>query len=200
MQNERRYFKLVSLLLQYPDEAYFKALPELKSIVDAMPDGRRKTALEAFLADQEGQSALEVQTQYTALFDMRPSTTLNITYHLWGDGEKRARLLSRLQQAYTRAGFEKTSPELPDFLPMMLEFMAAVPRVEWSEAIQKSLEALEPLIDRLKPVAAPYSGLLEPLLISGLKTQPGAAADVTQVHDHRRRIDKIGDAAPAIEL
>jgi nitrate reductase delta subunit len=178
MQDERRYFKLVSLLLQYPDEAWFGALPELKSVVDAMPEGRRKTAIEAFIADLEGHSALEVQTQYTALFDMSPSTTLNVTYHLWGDGEKRARLLSRLQQTYTRAGFERTSSELPDFLPMMLEFMAAVPRVEWSEPIQKSLETLDTLIDRLKPVAAPYSGLLEPLRsISGAKTQPRTAAD-----------------------
>jgi len=163
MQDESKYFKVISLLLQYPDDAYFGSLPELKSVVDEMHHCQCKAAIEAFIADLEAYSVFQLQEQYTALFDMSPSTTLNMTYHLWGDGEKRARLLTRLQQEYACAGLEKNSPELPDFLPLILEFLAAVPKAKRFDTIQKSLAGIDTLVERLKPIAAPYAGLLEPL-------------------------------------
>ena len=95
---------------------------------------------------------------------MSPSTTLNVTYYLWGDGEKRARLLTRLQQVYAWAGLEKKSLELPDFLPLILEFLASAPEATQSGAIKTSLRGVESLVEHLKPIASHYSGLLEPLI------------------------------------
>jgi len=164
MNETVKYLKVVSLLLQYPDEAYFKALPEIKSVVRRMHRGPCKASIEAFITNIEADDPIRAQEQYTALFDMSPSTTLNVTYHLWGDGEKRAHLLTRLQQEYKRAGLEKFSSELPDYLPLILEFMAPVPQTMWSEVIVKSLEGIETLTARLKPNAAHYSGLIEPLV------------------------------------
>jgi len=163
MQDKSIYFKVVSLLLQYPDEAYIGALPELKSVVDEIHRGQCRAAIEAFIADVEIRSVLQLQERYTAIFDMSPSTTLNITYHLWGDGEKRARLLTRLQQMYAFAGFERTTAELPDFLPLMLEFMAAVPEARMSETIAQCVKGLETVVDRLREIAPPYAALLSPL-------------------------------------
>jgi nitrate reductase delta subunit len=129
-----------------------------------MPRGPRRASIEKFITRLEGEDAIHVQEQYTALFDMSPSTTLNVTYHLWGDGEKRARLLTRLQQEYAGAGLEKKSLELPDFLPLILEFLASVPESKRSEVIKTSFEGVKTLVERLKPIASHYSGLLEPLL------------------------------------
>ena len=128
-----------------------------------MRRSRHKAAIEEFIANLEVGDPILAQERYTALFDMSPSTTLNVTYHLWGDGEKRARLLTRLQQEYARAGLEKKSSELPDFLPLILEFMASAPGATRSAAIKKSLAGIETLVKRLKPLAANYSGLLESL-------------------------------------
>jgi nitrate reductase delta subunit len=164
MNETDKYFKVVSLLMQYPDEAYFRTLPEIKSLVGGMPNGPRRASIEKFIARIEGKEATHLQEQYTALFDMNPSTTLNVTYHLWGDGEKRARLLTSLQQEYAHAGLEKESVELPDFLPLILEFLASVPKAAQSRAIKTSLKGVESLVERLKPIAFHYSGLLEPLL------------------------------------
>ena len=158
------YLKVISLLLQYPDEAYFKALPEIKSVVRRMRPFPLKESIETFIAHLEADDPIHAQEQYTALFDMSPPTTLNVTYHLWGDGEKRARLLTLLQQEYTKAGLEKSSSELPDYLPLILEFTAAVPQTMGSEVIEKSLAGIESLVARLKPIAAHYSGPIEPLV------------------------------------
>ena len=164
MNETDKYIKVVSLLMQYPNEGYFRMLPEIKTLVGRMHLGPRRASVEKFIAHIEGEDAIHVQEQYTALFDMSPSTTLNVTYHLWGDGEKRARLLTRLQQEYADAGLDKKSLELPDFLPLILEFMASVPEAKQSRAIKASLESIETLVERLKPIASHYSGLLEPLM------------------------------------
>jgi nitrate reductase delta subunit len=164
MTKTDKYLKVVSLLMQYPDEAYFRTLPEIKSFVGKMHRGPRRASIEKFIAHLERVDAIHAQEQYTALFDMSPSTTLNVTYHLWGDGEKRARLLTRLQQVYAGAGLEKKSLELPDFLPLILEFLASVPRAKHFGAIKTSLKGIKTLVERLKPIASHYSGLLEPLL------------------------------------
>ena len=163
MQDEGKYFKVLSWLLQYPDDTYLGAVPEIKSVVEAMRPGPCKAAIKAFMAYLEAGTGLQLQERYTALFDMSPSTTMNMTYHLWGDGEKRARLLTGLQQEYARAGLEKSTTELPDHLPLILEFMAVVPQARQFETIKKSLAGIDKLVDHLQPVAASYAALLAPL-------------------------------------
>ena len=117
MAHSDPYLKMVSLLMQYPDEAYFRDLSEIKTLVGTMPTGARQAAIDTFITNLEAGDALQAQAQYTALFDLSPETTLNVTYHLWGDGEKRARLLTRLQETYLREGWERISSELPEILP-----------------------------------------------------------------------------------
>jgi len=164
MNETDKYLKVVSLLMQYPDEEFFRMLPEIKSFAGSMLRGPHRASIEKFITRLEGEEAISLQEQYTALFDMSPSTTLNVTYHLWGDGEKRARLLTKLQQVYAVAGLEKKSRELPDFLPLILEFLASVPRATQSGAIRTSLRGVKRLVEHLKPIASHYSGILEPLL------------------------------------
>jgi nitrate reductase delta subunit len=180
MNEKHKYIRVVSLLMQYPDEAYFSSLPEIKSLVGKMPRGKRRASIEKFITRLESEDEIHLQEQYTALFDMSPSTTLNVTYHLWGDGDKRARLLTRLQQLYAKAGLEKKSLELPDFLPLILEFMAIVPNATQSGAIQESLEGIETLVERLKPIDCHYAGLLIPLMELVMETaEDKAVASVT---------------------
>ena len=163
MKDASPYFKIVSLLMQYPDKEYLRMLPELEATVKQLTPGRRRAAIEAFLADTRSRSALDLQERYTAAFDLNPATTLNMTYHLWGDGEKRAGLLTHLQQAYASAGYEKITAELPDFLPLVLEFMAAIPEARRHGAVRQCLAKLATVVDRLREIAPPYAELLHPL-------------------------------------
>ena len=71
--------------------------------------------------------------------------------------------MTGLQQEYARAGLEKSTTELPDHLPLILEFMAVVPRARQSETIKMSLAGIDTLVDHLQPVAAPYAAVLAPL-------------------------------------
>ena len=163
MQGEPKYFKIMSLLLQYPDEKYLEMLPEIALEAGQLQPSREKTSIEEFLKDVKSHEAIQLQERYTATFDLNPSTTLNMTYHKWGDGEKRAAALTRLSRIYIDAGYEINNGELPDYLPLVLEFLATVPEAQRSETIQQSLEALKTVVDRLSKIAVPFAELLDPL-------------------------------------
>lgn len=166
MTYARIYFKLVSYLMQYPDDAYLQALPELETIAGQLNPGQERSGIEAFLADLKTHDALQLQERYTAVFDLNPLTTLNLTYHQWGDSEKRAAALTRLKRLYLNSGFETDTGELPDYLPLVLEFMASVSGARQSEPIRQCLTGLETIVDRLRPIAAPYAELLTPLSVT----------------------------------
>ena len=163
MNDTSTYYKLVSFLTQYPDDAYFRALPELETAARRLNPGRERTGIETFLADQKTHNRLQLQERYTSTFDLNPSTTLNMTYHRWGDSENRAAALVRLQRLYRNAGYDIDSGELPDFLPLMLEFMAAVSEGHQSDTIRQCLTSLQTIVERLRAIAPPYAELLAPL-------------------------------------
>jgi nitrate reductase delta subunit len=163
MQMQQRYLKLVSLLMRYPDADYWADLPAVVSAVERLPAGAPKNSLQGFVDHLETSHRLRLQEDYTRLFDLNPSTSLNLSYHLWGDGEKRARLLTELQQLYGEAGLEKNTSELPDYLPLVLEFVAAVPAAHQATAVQACWTGLMQVVDRLQKRGSPYAALLAPL-------------------------------------
>jgi len=121
----RALTKLLSLCLAYPDAESLAALPEIRAAAAGLGDAQAREALTGFLSRVEAEAGLKLQEHYTAAFDMTPSASLNLTWHLMGDREDRGRALADLLAVYLQAGFEPAVGELPDFLPLMLEFLAA---------------------------------------------------------------------------
>ena len=118
------------------------------------------------LSDLRAQSKLAVQEHYTAVFDLNPDTSLNFTYHLIGDGEERGRALADIQELYRRAGFETAVNELPDFLPLVFEFLSESPEGSSPPALRRLGVAVAAIAKRLEETRSIYAGLL--ILASGL--------------------------------
>ena len=74
--------------------------------------------------------ALKAAGDLYAAFDLDPATSLHLTYHLLGDSEDRGKALARLLWVYHREGYDAVIGELPDYLPMILEFLALCPEPE----------------------------------------------------------------------
>jgi nitrate reductase delta subunit len=183
--------KWMSWLLQYPDNRFLKQLPALEAALAHWPPSRLQGRLKNVLTQLQSQSLLGIQESYTAAFDLDPSTTLNMTYHPWGDSEKRAAALTRLQQLYMDAGYEIDTGELPDYLPLMLEFMAICPESRVHDTLRQCLAALPALAERLDATVPLYAELLK--LIAGiaenrpLESPPPAAGDDTLPRRNRIR-------------
>jgi nitrate reductase delta subunit len=165
MEKDRIHpLRLLSALLVYPDHDLLGQIEMIEAEVEDMPSKEMKKSMDDFLLYLKTHSPIQLQEGYTAAFDMNPSTTLNLTYHTYGDNEKRADMLARLQQRYQDAGYERTTGELPDYLPMMLEFLSVCPESEKTGLIWECLRGLEDVVDRLQKAAPPYAALLQPLI------------------------------------
>ena len=162
--------RLLSVLLHYPDDDLLYRLDEVGAAARRLPAGETRTAVEAFLSYLGAHAPIRLQENYTAAFDMRPATTLNLTYHAFGDNEKRAQAMARLQRLYDRAGWECITGELPDYLPLLLEFLAIHPRPETAAPVWECLQAVKSLVEGLETTAPAYAALLRPLARAAAET------------------------------
>ena len=156
--------RLLSVLLIYPDEEWLRQVKDIEAALEDLPPGEVKQAAREFLNHVTACSPIGLQEAYTAAFDMTPSTTMNLTYHLYGDTEKGAEALARLQQCYQEAGCERTGGELPDYLPLMLEFVSICPDDEGAGLVWECFQGFGDYLGRLQKTAPAYAALLQPLI------------------------------------
>lgn len=152
--------KILSSFLQYPDEELLNSLGALHSLITELPPSRTREILAGFLEYLKGQSLMRLQQEYSRHFDLNPATCLNLTYHRHGDDRERGAALSDLHRAYCRAGYETTAEELPDYLPLMLEFLCICSEDRRTETVKQYQPQVAALADRLEQAATPYARVL----------------------------------------
>lgn len=152
--------RLISILLQYPDEAFNRSMSAMAESIERLPHSASKEKLLQFITYIKATPLISVQETYTETFDLNPSTCLNLTYHIFGDDEKRGKVMAHLQEIYQKAGYETTSGELPDYLPLMLEFLSECPDIVGIDLLWHYLNPAERLAGLLKDSGNPYSLLL----------------------------------------
>jgi nitrate reductase delta subunit len=123
-------FKLASVLLQYPTAALFDGLDELDSFAAGTSPKQAREPFTRFLAWLRVTPPGEVAQHYVRTFDLRRRCALYLTYYRYGDTRKRGMAMVVFKAAYRDAGFAPTEAELPDYLPMVLDFAALTDRGE----------------------------------------------------------------------
>jgi nitrate reductase delta subunit len=156
--------KIISCLLHYPDESLLEWLPSLREVLNKIEKVSDWDTYDQIITYFEQTSLIQLQEQYTETFDLNPSKCMNLTYHRWGDTEKRGPALVHLEETYLKAGFQRTSSELPDYLPLVLEFISEQPDAASSEIIPIYGEVVETLAERFRQEGHPYAVLFEQLI------------------------------------
>lgn len=153
--------KLLSVLLAYPDEALVEALPELRSAASELPRGERR-ALEPPLDALATMPLAELRRAYVETFDFDRRCGLHLTYHTHGDRRQRGLELVRLKRRYAEAGLPFEGSELPDYLPVMLEFASLRPE-EGRELLASFRASLELVRAALHDRSSLHAGVLDAL-------------------------------------
>ncbi len=157
--------KVLAALLHYPDEALQGAADELAAALDAdglLPDAPR-AAVRGFIARLREADLLTLQAEYVDTFDRGRARSLYIYEHLHGESRDRGRAMVELKRLYRAHGFAIRGPELPDYLPLFLEFLSTRPLEEALGWLEQIGEVLQLLHARLAGRASPYAALFEPL-------------------------------------
>jgi nitrate reductase delta subunit len=160
-EQQRILVKLVAIFLQYPNEDIKLELESLDQVVAELDDRAAKRRCLAFFSYYTQTPLLRLQEDYSRCFDLNPRTTLNLSYHKWGDGRQRGQALAKLQQEYLQAGYEPLAGELPDYLPLILEFLSVCPEPACLEITREYKTEVAALAGKLKADKSPYGALVE---------------------------------------
>ena len=151
-------YKLASVLLQYPTRALFDGLDELDAAARSAPRGARGP-LAAFLAWLRATPPHEVAQHYVETFDLRRRSALYLTYYRHGDTRRRGMALLAFKTAYRAAGLAPAGTELPDYLPVVLDFAAVAPGGE--DLLRRHRADLELLRRALHEADTPYARIVD---------------------------------------
>ena len=121
--------KALSALLCYPTAKMFAALPEIELVLreENLLAEPQLAAVTQFVETQNIASLLTWQENYVALFDRGRSLSLHLFEHIHGESRARGQAMVDLLDMYQTHGFEMNAHELPDYIPLFLEFLSQRP-------------------------------------------------------------------------
>lgn len=162
-----------SLLLDYPDEALESEIAAVRAELHALPDEVAEE-LKAFCTQAEQMGLRALQVLYVETFDQRRRCALSLTYYSQGDTRGRGQAILAFKEVMARAGFEPAREELPDHLPVVLEFCALDESGVGEDLLGANREGIEVLRTALRSADSPYAHLLNALVLTLPEPSPEA--------------------------
>jgi nitrate reductase delta subunit len=153
--------KVLAALLVYPEQELIDGLDEMAAIVDAeavLPRSERR-ALAALMVDLRAADLMDAQARYVALFDHSRSLSLHLYEHSHGESRDRGQAMVNLLNHYRANGLEPGTTELPDFLPLFLEFLSTRPAGEARALLAQAVGVVALLRARLERRGSPYAAV-----------------------------------------
>jgi len=157
----RRTLKVLSALLRYPTAELQAAVPEMRAALDAearLPRNGRDH-LDRLLEEIAAHDLYDLQERYVLLFDRTRSLSLYLFEHVHGESRDRGQAMVDLKALYERHGLVMASGELPDYLPLFLEFLSEIPEAEAWELLDEVAHVLEAIHLRLRKRKVPYAAI-----------------------------------------
>ncbi len=194
--------KSLALLLAYPDAELRAHARELEPVFAACAelDADDHGALAATIAWLSDSELLEAQATFVETFDRGKKVSLYLFEHVYGESRDRGPAMVELGHAYREQGLEIDSRELPDYLPMFLEFTALLPEVEartWLLDVSQVLQRIHVrLAARQSPYAAFFRVLLKLLALEIIPEEMGRIVATEKRDDTPAALDSVWEEAP----
>lgn len=167
-------FKLLSALLDYPAD---DLLAELRQEVAAAgPGGARdfvlgldrgqhfdpeeRLAIALFIESLLALDPTEAQARYVQTFDLTPEHSLHLTHHIFGEEKTRGPALIDLTEYLKSYGYGHDEKELPDYLPLILEFVSELEEDEAKVFLGDAAKVLKVLAANLEKAGSSYAQLI----------------------------------------
>lgn len=157
-------YNILSVLLDYPSQELWESLAEAKPLLtdDGLLTEENLAAVDQFLGYVHGFSDLRSwQADYSALFDTSTKTNLYLFDFVYGTSKDRGQAMVDLTEEYLRAGLMPDEHELPDYLPMYLQYVANMDDLAQARAAIDDIRGvLTKMDDRFAKEQHPYEPLI----------------------------------------
>lgn len=177
-------FKALSALLTYPTEDLVAAIPAIQTVLhdEGLLGPRRQQDLASLLHRLATEDLYDLQERYVLLFDRSRTLSLNLFEHVHGEGRDRGGAMVDLLETYRAGGMDLDATELPDHLPVLLEYLSTRPVEEARAMLADAGHILGVLSERLDRRDTPYAAVLSALVaLSEADCEP--TADMAQIPD-----------------
>jgi len=157
-------YKILSLLLEYPGKDLVTHWDDIKQLLAEQPNLRMedKTVFTEFISWASALSLTKLQAEYVNTFDMTSEHSLYLTYHLFDEQDRdRGPALIELSELYKKTGFEISDGELPDYLPLILEYVSTMDDENSArQFLQQTAQAVDIIAANLETNNSPYAPLV----------------------------------------
>lgn len=194
------FYRIASALLGYPDAALRAALPGIAGVIadaEALASTER-AGLARFVDRLSAADPMTAEEDYVRTFDMVPEHSLHLTHHLIGEDKNRGPALIDLTEFFRGHGFDIVGKELPDYLPLLLEFVSLLEAEEGRLFLSRWNKVLRQLRVNLAEADSPYAGLID---LVEARSRPHGADDAKETPPAAQRTDPClddGDFDPPV--
>jgi len=186
MSHKSLTLRVLGALLSYPGGELRAALPELGDALDrdCGLSRSRLAELDALMRQLATLDPFETEARYVETFDRGRATSLHLFEHVHGDSRERGPALVDLGQTYERAGLVLQGTELPDHLPVVLEFASTQPDKVAREFLGEIAHILNAVFSALLERESPYASVIAAVLeLAGDKVQAVPVAAEPELDD-----------------
>lgn len=158
--------RVLARLLSYPDAQLRSQLDDLRAALhaDKTVPADRLAELDTLITTLEGSDALDIEAQYVEIFDRGRATSLHLFEHVHGDSRDRGPAMIDLAQTYEKAGLYLGPDEMPDYLPVVLEFVSTQPPKEARAFLGEMAHIFNAIFNALQQRSSAYASVLGALL------------------------------------
>lgn len=152
-------FKILGLLLTYPEGSVLKAHDELLQVIQdeaILPKGAIKK-IEHFIDVQNNKELLEIQEDYVDLFDRGRAHCLHLFEHIHGESRDRGQAMVDLIETYKSKGVYIDNNELPDYLPLFMEYLSHCSFHEASDLLGDAIDVIAVIGKKLEKRGSIYA-------------------------------------------
>lgn len=157
-----RIYKILAHLLDYPTDELLGNLQDIMTMLKEDPEvtAQERDELMQLISWMQLHNLIGMQSDYVRTFDMTPEHDLHLTHHLFGDDSGRGPALIDLSEHYKAAGLEVDENEIPDFLPLILEYVSMLDDMQARVFLGDAAKVITVLAENLEKAKSPYSRLL----------------------------------------
>ncbi|MCH4151060.1 MAG: nitrate reductase molybdenum cofactor assembly chaperone [Sphingobium sp.] len=151
--------RILSTLLRYPDEGVKQVAPVLLDALerDNILTPRQRETLRPLVDQLIADDLLDLQERYVALFDRGRALSLHLFEHVHGESRDRGQAMVDLRARYEAQGLEISARELPDYLPLFLEYLSTLPADQAVAELAQPGVIIGALSERLDEKDTPYA-------------------------------------------
>ena len=188
-------FKVLSLLLSYPQAEWVGELSLLEEVLEDEKklNGKAVKKLAELLNMMRTEPLLELEQNYVGTFDRNPSHSLHLFEHIHGESRDRGMAMVNLIEEYRKHGLDMDADELPDYVPLFLEYLSQLPDAEACAMLGEAIDVMALIGRKLKANNSPYHGVFDVLE----SISPVAAKELPDVpiRDMEETIVQFGPSA-----